>query len=492
MQNSRTLIQVIDGVARHPDYRLAEPLNFCLTGGEPLAICGANGSGKSLLVDMLTGAHPLSLGAVRYDFGNPASNRVADNVRHITFRDVYGNSEPAYYQQRWNQGDEQEFATVREVLAKSRKTFVGPGTDSAETDGERDGLLREIGIAEHLDKPVNLLSSGELRRMQLARMLVACPQLLIVDNPYIGLDKEARAMLTKVLARLARRLTLVLVVSRREDIPPFVRRMVYVSQRRVSREMPVEEYEALQAAGAEETGELPLPGQARPSAASEAAEVIDFRRITIRYGSRTILRDLDWTVRQGEHWALTGENGAGKSTLLSLVCADNPQAYACDIRLFGRRRGRGESIWDIKRHIGYVSPEMYSTYRKDLPALDIVTSGLHDTIGLYKRPTDAERALCREWLRAFAAGHLAERSYLRLSSGEQRLVLLVRAFVKDPLLLILDEPFHGLDHANRQRARRLIDRFMQRPGKTLVMVTHYEEELPSCIDHRLTLQKQRD
>lgn len=490
MQTSRTLIQIVDGVTRHPDYRLAEPLNFTLTSGAPLAICGTNGSGKSLLVDILTGAHPLSLGAAHYDFGNPESNRVIDNVRLITFRDVYGGSEPAYYQQRWNQGDEQVFATVGEVLAKSHKAFSTGGNADAEDNGEYADLLREIGIAEHLDKPVNLLSSGELRRMQLARMLVSCPQVLIVDNPYIGLDKAARAMLTKVLARLAERLTLVLVVCRREDIPPFVHRMVYMHERRVSGIVPVERYEELEAACVKAATEIRLPESVEQAARQTAAEVVDFRHITIRYGERTILRDLDWIVRQGEHWALTGENGAGKSTLLSLVCADNPQAYACDIRLFGYRRGRGESIWDIKKHIGYVSPEIFSTYKKNLPALDIVASGLHDTIGLYKKPTDEERALCAEWLRAFAAGHLAEKNYLQLSNGEQRLILLIRAFVKNPDLLILDEPFHGLDSPSRQRARALIDRFMERSGKTLIMVTHYEEELPECIDHHLTLVKQ--
>ena len=215
--------------------------------------------------------------------------------------------------------------------------------------------------------------------------------------------------------------------------------------------------------------------------------MISLNHVSIRYDDRTILRDLDWTVCRGERWALSGENGAGKSTLLSLVCADNPQAYACDIRLFGRRRGTGESIWDIKRHIGYVSPEMHRAYLKNLPALDIVASGLHDSIGLYRRPRPEELDTCRWWMETFGIGHLEARPFLTLSSGEQRLCLLARAFVKDPELLILDEPLHGLDTANRALVRRIIDAFCHRLDKTLVMVTHYEEELPPCIDHRLRL-----
>ena len=220
-----------------------------------------------------------------------------------------------------------------------------------------------------------------------------------------------------------------------------------------------------------------------------APEIIRFNGVTIRYGERTILRDLNWTVRRGEHWALSGKNGSGKSTLLSLVCADNPQRYACDISLFGRKHGAGESIWDIKRRIGYVSPEMHRGYKQNIPALQIVASGLKDTVGLYVRPNEAEQEQCRKWLGLLGVGHLAERRFMEMSSGEQRLVLLARAFVKEPELLILDEPLHGLDDENRRMVKALVDRYCQDPMKTLVYVTHYQEELPRCIDHFISLQE---
>lgn len=188
--------------------------------------------------------------------------------------------------------------------------------------------------------------------------------------------------------------------------------------------------------------------------------MLRFNHVSIRYGQRTILKDLDWTVKQNEKWALGGENGAGKSTLLSLVCADNPQSYACDIELFGRKRGSGESIWDIKRHIGYVSPEMHRAYLKDLPAIDIVASGLNDSVGLYVHPRPEQRAVCEWWMDIFGIAGLKDRTFLKLSSGEQRLCLLARAFVKDPELLILDEPLHGLDDRNRQLTREIISAFL--------------------------------
>ena len=224
---------------------------------------------------------------------------------------------------------------------------------------------------------------------------------------------------------------------------------------------------------------------------TDSPEVISFHDVSIRYDERTILKNLDWSVRQGEHWALSGQNGAGKSTLLSLVCSDNPQRYACDIRLFGHQLGGGGlSIWDLKRRIGYVSPEMHRSYHRNLPALHVVASGLKDTVGLYVRPTEAERQQCLWWMRLFGVDHLADRSFLQLSSGEQRLLLVVRAFVKDPDLLILDEPLHGLDDRGRRLVLSLIEAFCARPDKTLIFVSHYREEWPQCIDHELFLKRE--
>ena len=188
---------------------------------------------------------------------------------------------------------------------------------------------------------------------------------------------------------------------------------------------------------------------------------------------------------------MTGDNGSGKSTLLSLICADNPQSYACDISLFGRKRGTGESIWEIKKHIGYVSPEIHRAYLKNMPAIDIVASGLHDSVGLYVRPKPEQRGICEHWMEVFGIGDLKDRSFLQLSSGEQRLVLLARAFVKDPDLLILDEPLHGLDTRNRAHVKGIIEAFCKHPDKTLIMVSHYQDEFPACITHRLHLKKEK-
>lgn len=490
--NAQETIRITHGIARHPDLRMAEPVELSFESGEHIAIVGPNGSGKSLLVDEITGRVPLLHGGeVRYDFSPSAKNTAYDNIRYITFRDTYGAADDTYYyQQRWNAHDADQAPSVGELLA--------PYCDKSGSEALRKELFDLFQMDHLLDKSLLLLSSGEMRRFQLIKALLQQPRVLIIDNPYIGLDAPTRERLTALLATLAARpdLQIILVLSMLDDVPPFITHVLPVENRRVGRKVTRAEY----------LGSLHLPAADAPVLTPEQRHAllnlplkgdtftgnptVGLRKVSIRYGARTILRDLDWTVLEGEKWALSGENGSGKSTLLSLVCADNPQSYACDITLFGRRRGSGESIWEIKRHIGYVSPEMHRAYRKNLPAAHIVASGLHDSIGLYVKPKPEQMSTCAFWMDIFGIGHLYDRPFLTLSSGEQRLVLLARAFVKDPELLILDEPLHGLDTHNRALVKDVIQTFCQRPKKTLVMVTHYANELPACIDHKLYLTKQ--
>ena len=472
-------IKITDGVPRHPLWRMAEPVNLEIDEGEQIAIVGDNAAGKSRLVEILTGHYPLLRTEVQYDFG-PANRRlVSENVRYITFRDSYGEGDRTYYlQQRWNQHDiDPDMPTPRQLL----------GGDSY-VPSEADGALFPASL---LDKPIVTLSSGELRRFQLTKALLDHPRVLIIDNPFIGLDAPTRDQLRSLLGQLAARgILLILILSRPDEVPPFVTHILPVEGLRLGPKTPFKT--------PSKTPSRPPRGEEKPSALSPSPlgeagrgllEVIRLNHVSIRYGERTLLRDLSWTVREGERWALTGPNGSGKSTLLSLVCADNPQSYACDISLFGRRRGTGESIWDIKRHIGYVSPEMHRAYQRPLPAIDVVASGLNDTVGLYLRPRPEQREQCLRWMECFGIRPLSDRSFLQLSSGEQRLCLLARAFVKEPALLVLDEPLHGLDLGRRALVRQLIEDYATRPGKTLIMVTHYEEELPPCITHRLQLER---
>ena len=431
--------------------------------GKVTVIAGRNGSGKTLYIEQLR------------------RQLASDGVRYIAFTDSYGvNVDGQYYLQlRWNQHDiDHEMPTVGELL---QRAYLLAGEDTEERRQMQQQLYSLFHMNDFLDKYIITLSSGELRKFQLTKTLFANPRLLIMDNPFIGLDAETRDQLRELLQRLAdeREMEIMLVIAKTDDIPEFADEIKETSPLEAIPEhvLPEEKRDAI----------LSLPYTAT---AYDCRKVVDMHHVSIRYGERTILKDLDWTVMNGDRWALSGQNGSGKSTLLSLICADNPQSYACDITLFDRPRGTGESIWEIKRHIGYVSPEMHRSYKRNLPAIRIVASGLMDSIGLYAVPNPDDYDRCRWWLDIFGIGHLADRPFLQLSSGEQRLVLLTRAFVKDPQLLILDEPLHGLDLWNRRLVKDIIETFCQRRDKTLIMVTHYQEELPANITHSLWLERQ--
>ena len=444
------------------------------------AIVGRNGSGKTQYVEQLR------------------KKLASDRVRYIAFSDSYGpNVDNQYYLQlRWNQHDiDHETPTVGDLL---HSAYLLAGEDTEERRLMKEQLYKLFHMDDFLDKYIITLSSGELRKFQLTKTLFANPKWLIMENPFIGLDAETREQLKELLYLLGtkRDMEIILVLAKTDDIPEYVTDILEIDHNGKHRSyVTYESYKAVQPS---------IPPHVLPQEKQEAIlslpytdnnynchRVVEMHHVSIRYGERTILRDLDWTILNGERWALSGQNGSGKSTLLSLICADNPQSYACDITLFDRPRGSGETIWDIKRHIGYVSPEMHRSYKRNLPAIRIVASGLMDSIGLYAVPDKKDYDKCRWWLDIFGIAHLADRPFLQLSSGEQRLVLLARAFVKDPQLLILDEPLHGLDLWNRRLAKDVIETFCQRQGKTLIMVTHYQEELPNVITHQLYLQKQQ-
>ncbi len=482
MEN-KNIIKITDGVTRNADVRFMHPLNFVLSEGEHLAVVGRNGSGKSIFIGVLMGRYPLREGSIEYDFSSSKSNAVYENVRYISFQDVYGSSDTgSCYQLRWNAHEQDdEIPTVGDLLG------------DCDDENRKENILNTFGITPMLDKKIIFLSSGELRKFQVANALLSSPRLLIIDNPFIGLDDMARWVLHEQLKRItvSGSVQIILVVPSVEEIPSYVTHVVEISEMNVTAKMPRDNFFDNYNMVYPDVDDvfdsvMSLPDD---SHAFEGNEVLSFKNVTVQYGKRVILDGMNWKVNKGDVWLLTGDNGSGKSTLLSLVSADNLQSYACDISLFGRRRGSGESIWEIKKHIGYVSPEMHRGYLRNLPMSDIVASGLHDSIGLYVKSSPEQLMACEYWMNIFGISHLKERSFITLSSGEQRLALLARAFVKDPSLLILDEPLHGLDSYNKYRVISIIEAFSQRAGKTVIYVSHYDHEVPSTVTHSLQLKK---
>lgn len=547
------MIKLINALGRMPQTRMAEPVNFTLGEGEHIALMGPNGGGKSCLIDLITGKNLLMQGSLTYDFGPGVKPTAYGNIVQLTFEDALGSVEkPYYFQQRFNSQDRDESPLVMTVLKRAlasgnvsatglsadeaRMAGHGLTEDEARAAGSEDDaeflqnpLLDTFMMRGLLHKRMVLLSSGEMRRYQLFKYLIKKPRVLIVDNPFIGLDAPMRDQLSQFFQQLvdSHEVQIIMVLSMLDTVPEYMTHVVEVHDMKVGEKRTRQEYlntlpdfaTAPQSALSPDLKQaiLDLPiheladlsdsksqeGNLSDSKSQEGnsqsslplregrggSAIISLRNLSLRLPEtdRTLYNGLNWTVCRGDHWALQGRNGAGKSTLLSLICADHPAAYACDISLFGRRRGTGESIWQIKKHIGFVSPEFHRAYKENRPAIDIVASGLHDSVGLYKRPRPEQVDTCLFWMCVFGIEHLRDRMFLTLSSGEQRLCLLARAFVKDPALLILDEPLHGLDTYRRNLVRDVIATFCQRPDKTLIMVTHYVEELPGNITQRLVL-----
>jgi molybdate transport system ATP-binding protein len=213
------------------------------------------------------------------------------------------------------------------------------------------------------------------------------------------------------------------------------------------------------------------------------------KNVTIKYEDTTVLDNISWTMRSGQNWVILGPNGCGKTTLLNLITGDNPQAYANEIYLFGKRRGCGESIWDIKRRTGMISSELQIRYRKPITAFEVVVSGFFDSVGLYRDYTLVQKQTAEQWMEVLGIADKSDRVFNRLSYGEQRMLLLARAMVKIPQIIILDEPCQGLDPTNRQRILDAIELIGCQRKTNIIYVTHYPREIPRCMTHLLQFEK---
>ncbi len=350
-----------------------------------------------------------------------------------------------------------------------------------------------LNAAALLKRPIRTLSGGEGRRILLIQALGAKPELLVFDTPFDALDSATRVQLLEIIAYIHKNyeLPLVLIVNRADEIPKELTALGIISNLAISR---LDSKEALlqdpQAQSLLYCARLPALDL--PAAPAKLAllplppgPLVQMKKLNICY-ERPIFQDFDFTVNPGEHWQITGPNGAGKSTLLSLITGDNPLVYANDVTVFGIRRGSGESIWDIKKYIGYVSGSLHLDYRVSAPVINVLLSGFYDSIGLYQQPGDEELKLARQWLTLINLQDQEKKSFKSLSFGQQRLLLIARALVKQPPLLILDEPLQGLDAYGRALVQAFISYVMARGKTSVLFVSHHQEDAPSGITHRLS------
>jgi molybdate transport system ATP-binding protein len=449
-------------------------ISFKLAEDDCLAIVGPVGSGKTTLAKALSG-RLFRTGSVYF---KSRSNRIHPSIVLVEQQHQFknrSNMQDFYLQQRFNSADAGDAYTIREELSNEDEVILAY-------------WLGFFMLGHLIDKPLVQLSNGENKRLQLVKSVLRDPDWLILDNPFLGLDVEGREILSTCLEKLRDNSVQFILINSPAALPACVNRVIYLEEGRISWDAPVSTYESFRKV--DKLGfNFNLMGDLITSAEvfEPFQHAVYMSDVTIKYGEKVILSGIHWEIKSGARWALSGPNGAGKSTLLSLITADNPQAYSQDIILFDRKRGTGESIWDIKKRIGYVSPELHVYFKEPANIFNVVGSGLFDTLGVYKKITEEQKNRIDCWLGVFGISHLSQRMFQQISTGEQRMVLLARALVKNPPLLILDEPCQGLDEEQIHRVKEILNYICSNSQTTLIYVSHYASDIPDCVNQYFKL-----
>ncbi len=449
-------------------------IDWQIEPGQHWVITGTNGSGKSALAAVLAGAGDVIAGRID---GLPAKAAL-----------VSYEVQAALIEAERRKGD----ADISDVISEGTPVheLLYEGCVDQPLAAQ---LVAQFGLAGVLERSFRKLSTGESRKVLLVRALSSQPDLLILDEPFDGLDAATHRRLADHLQTLVGKVPMILVLNRFDEWPDFVTDIAYMDKGRLLhkvRRNDAQAYSALEQLLHLKTSALEMP-KADPVSRAPALDpeqpLVRLNNVAIRYGDDTILENLSWTIERNQHWQLTGPNGSGKTSLLALITGDHPQCYVNDIFVFGFQRGSGESIWQIKQHIGYVSTALQWEYRVGTSLRNVIISGFYDSIGLYSKCTDRQRDIANEWLAVLGMSARADEPFNKLSYGDQRLLLIARSMVKHPPLLILDEPCLGLDDMNRQLVLALIEKICAGSETSVIYVNHHPEDKVAGIEHHLAL-----
>lgn len=480
---------------RQATYTLFEALSWQIEAGENWALIGESGSGKSALLQTIAGNLPVSAGKIVYQFYEgvkqnyladasfTAQKMMAMVASKHQFKNL-SNTKDFYYQQRYNSSDSEDAPTVQFYLNQIPKSTIANPTWTF------DYTIQKLKLEPLLDKQLIKLSNGETKRLLLAAALLKHPSLLLLDNPLTGLDVQSRAAFNDLITEISQSGITIIMATSPHEIPDAITNIAILDQQQLKKTMLKEAFkpESLKSNLVQvDMEELKDLLSQKPDASFST--IISMENVNIRYGENQVLNNINWKVLPGERWALLGSNGAGKSTLLSLINGDNPQAYANNIVLFDRKRGSGESIWDIKKKIGFVSPELHQYFPAETSCLQVIESGFYDTLGLFRPSNPQKTELALRWMKLLQIESNARKLLKNVTASTQRLVLLARALVKNPPLLIFDEPCQGLDEQQQQHFKYLLELICQNSNTTLIYVTHYQQEIPAVVDQVLRLEQ---
>ncbi|QHT70960.1 ATP-binding cassette domain-containing protein [Rhodocytophaga rosea] len=484
MKPDSIFIQLNNATYYKGNTHLFDSLNWTIRKGECWAIVGGLGSGKTSLAEAITGKLFLRSGEAMFPFLEdlPETPDIHEASYLLSFQEEshvfnYANF---YYQQRFHATETAGIITARDYLLRAL-----PDSESILLVEE---LSRQFGITEVLPLEFIKLSNGQTRKLRIIKALLQKPALLVLDNPFAGLDASSRKDLHKIIDQLVVQGIHLLLTSYPTELPQSITHVLWLDKLQIKGKYSRKEFLgtlSVQQNGYAEQSQLPFLAN-KPTPAFET--VIQFKNVQVAYEGKKALQHINWTVKKGEKWALLGPNGSGKSTLLSLIAADHPQAYANHIELFGKRRGSGESIWDIKQRIGFVSPELHLYFKTGMTSREVAATGFRDVLTLNRQITEEENNIIIDLFHYYNMESLLNRRFQQLSSGEQRIILLIRSLVKNPDLIIWDEPFQNVDNAFINQSSSLLQHYCQ-PDTTLLFVSHYAHEIPGFITRYLFLEK---
>ena len=483
-------------------------INWTMKKGQVWLIIGPNGGGKADFFNALAGEAGLKF--VPFERESEASlysNTFAKSIEIVSLEKA------ARIIQEERENDESDYIEGGVDIGRTGRVFIteklsGGAEEAANLDSRPE--IELTGIQKILDRGLKYMSTGEIRRTLLARALIGGKKLLLLSDPFAGLDAQSRTILFDFVSRMGEQngrddTALILGMERWHEIPDTVTNVLEFSNKKISFNGTRAEYEQLLKEREQEQQKTTEQNKAQFADLYEQTKIqteddpeeeplVQMKDVNVGWDGNQVLRNLSWTVNKGEHWLIRGPNGSGKTTLLELITGDNMQVICNDVRLFGTKRGSGETIWDIKKHLGIVSYRLHVEYRMlgGTSLKNVILSGFRDSIGLYEAARDTELALTKKWLELGGFAGREKESFGNLSYGEQRAILILRSAVKSPKLLILDEPCHGLDEAFRSKILHLMELIGEGGTTTMLHVTHDPTENLPCEKHILELLPGQD
>ncbi len=463
---------------KYPKKTVLQDLNWVIKRGENWLLSGISGSGKTTLAKIIIGQQS-AVGDVKINFTE--NSNLPAQVLFVESWYQFKNLEGVanfYYQQRYTSQQTKDIITVGAELAAYGKE------NGLEID-QLNPILEAFDLLAFSNSQLIELSSGEHKKLQLVKALWLKPQLLIIDQPYTGLDSTSRKNLNRLLDEISSEGVQLILISNDIDLPSAI---TSFAELRNGKLIAVNSIQTQLLNTPKQVKDIPHFLKETPLYSSQ--QIVKMVNINISYGEKKVLKNINWEVKAGEKWLLQGHNGSGKSTLLSLINGDHPQSYANELYLFGNRRGSGESVWDIKQHIGLISPEFHWYFDATSTVWESIASGFYDTVGLFQHIPYTRSRQVDELLDYFGLTEHKNEQLNTLPLGKQRLTLLARTIIKNPELLILDEPCQGLDQQQTLQFNQLVDDLCSN-GMTLIYVGHFESQVPKKITHRLFLNQGR-